>query len=378
VLGLGLALVGCTSAASNRGARVTVPTADAPRARDVARATELYFVGETAFAEGRYIEAVAIWRHALLSLPQEARYDDVRHELVLRMAYGLGVAYTASGDAAHLDDAERMLERYLAVHERLFGEDETAHAQRGEVYALLGDIAVARTESPPTVAEIDPGRTAAAVPSSSRPVDHHAGEVLEGDVTRDVVVDGNARPTVDDPAERAALKSSFGDAESAGLLTFPNDFSLHPERPLVRVRRWPRLAESADGSRARLRPWLAVVRAARPQLERCYFSAFSRQPHDVVDLTVEVTVEQDADRRRPSIVSGELVDALGDACVLDALAFAPSEELAALSERDRSRVRIELRFFWQPAAIGDGITGQSPSIFGGAVVDKAEYAMPEG
>lgn len=271
-------------------------------------------------------------------------------------------------------DHERMLERYLVVHEQLLGDAEAARAQRDEVYALLGDITVARAEPP--AAETAALNPAPPEQSSLPPVDAHAGEVLDGDVTRKVVVDANDRPTVDDPATRAQLKSAFGDAEAAGLLTFPDDFVLHPERPLVRVRRWPRLADSADGSRARLRPWLAVVRAARPQLERCYSSAFSRQPRDVVDLTVEVTVDQNADGRRPSIVSGELVDALGDACVLDALAFAPAKELASLADDDRSRVRIELRFFWQPAAIGDGITGQSPSVFGGAVVDKAEYAMP--
>lgn len=63
-------------------------------------------MGEEQFAAGHYHEAVELWRHAVLALPAEPDFDDLRHQLVLRLAYGQLMAWRHSDNPGCLEDAQ--------------------------------------------------------------------------------------------------------------------------------------------------------------------------------------------------------------------------------------------------------------------------------
>lgn len=126
VLGLVGVLVGC--ATTERPGRTSAP--EDPR-RMTPTASRIYGMGEQSFKNGRYDEAILLWRHALLQLPEPAAADDLRHKLILRIGYGQLVAHAASGDRTHPANAQQMLLRYAVKHEQLFGDRPGAERQRG-------------------------------------------------------------------------------------------------------------------------------------------------------------------------------------------------------------------------------------------------------
>jgi hypothetical protein len=84
-------------------------------AREAPSPARIYTLGEERFAVGRYDDAVALWRHAILELPPTEANDELRHQLVLRLAYGQLMAWARSRDPAYVEDAKLMLELLLHV-----------------------------------------------------------------------------------------------------------------------------------------------------------------------------------------------------------------------------------------------------------------------
>ncbi len=358
VFGLTAGLVGSGCASSSGGGEIAAAP-DLPASTraepagtvqpDVARAGRFYRTGEALFDQGEPAMAVGMWRHALLALPEDARYDEVRHELMMRMGYGLMVAAHEEGNPSHLELAIEMLERYLARHEALFGDDPDHAAEREQIFEIMGEVTVAlddmRDDDDAVLAEAD------------GPVDTHEGEILQPKFERQVQVKRLQQPGVEDPRVREQLRGGFFEPGSAGSLTAAGTFVVTPARPLVRMRRLPR--READGSRARLSAALPVIADVRAELEQCYLAAFARRPHDVVDVTLEFTPSARGTARRPEIRHGSLIDPLGDACLLEAL-----EGSTALPNTGRDeRLVVELRFFWQGARIASEIDGTSPDMF---------------
>lgn len=346
-------------------------------------ARRLYAVGEQRFAEGRADQAVALWRHAITQLPQTAQYDELRHELVLRLGYGQLVAYETTGKLAHLYDGARMLERYVAKHEELFGDRRHAKAERDQVYELLGEIELqiakpsrppGQTDAAPLVADtsepppFDPFLRG--IPSQPATLDTSVGEdpqptpmaqrkaweaahpdrswsrprADDRGLERVVVVDRRklARPDINDPVLREALRR--WDPFAGAILTAPSIAEIHGPRALVRI---GGLARRIDGKGERLAAHglaAAAIRSARPALRACYDAAFARNPTFVATTEVSFTVEADGSIATPRIVEGSTGDALGDICVLERLA---AVKLPATDGREATSVAIPLTFFYE-------------------------------
>lgn len=386
--------------ASGAGCAATqAPAAEAP-ATSVPTAQRLYAVGEQHFAAGRAAEAVDLWRHAILQLPETSKYDGLRHKLVLRRAYGQLVAHAQTGDRAFLDDGQTMLLRYLERHEAIFGADKRAQTERGEVYEILYEfetrleqpdaatppagskVAAASTKWAAPLDERDeaigdvranvmqqyrrsPGVAGSSQPYSAARDSHRLSRPVRDHEVRVVHVDTRGRPSVDDPETRAALRSWATDPQP--WLTQPTLVEFLPPRPYVRV---GGLAQRVDGDRTRLGGQSIahqVVRGVRPQLRACYDEAFARRPDEVASATVEFDVQPDGRVVRPRIVGGGVVDPIGDACVLDQLAAA---RIDPNPDRAAQRVRVPLTFFYDGAVYKDEAGA-------GDVTTQMQMAMPD-
>ena len=217
-------LVGMASAGCARVSTDTPKTTAAPRQTSTphpavsAESRELYAIGEVAYDDGRYGDAVALFRQALLALPQTAAADDLRHALILRIAHTQLLAWDATGSDAYLTDAQAMLERYVIVHEQIAGDGEQAQADRGEVYELLYEVESAlepdETEPPDSDSDADSDSD-----SDSDEVDDHAGETLTPDMVRKVRVRDSRLASLDDPRVKARLISKFSDPVAGLVLT---------------------------------------------------------------------------------------------------------------------------------------------------------------
>ena len=119
-------LVGCAGRTNASRGPVSATDIGPDRTPSAAR---IYTIGEEQFAAGHYHEAVELWRHAVLALPTTADFDDLRHQLILRLAYGQLMAWSASGNPGYLEDAQQMLERYAQRHGAIFGEIDDASAR---------------------------------------------------------------------------------------------------------------------------------------------------------------------------------------------------------------------------------------------------------
>lgn len=326
-------------------------------------AQRLYQVGEQKFAEGHPAQAVALWRHAITQLPQTERYDGLRHKLILRTGFGQVVAYHATGELVHLFDGKRMLDRYLVAHQALFGESEAAKRERGEVYELLYELE-SRIEDPPLAvaaasavdliasddAAIDEASPPPAPTRKSKRRKRRAVEDAEGD-HRTVVVDTHDRPSVDDPAMKRTL--TRWNPQAGLVLTAPSIDPWLPARAYVRIDGLPKRIDDAthDAGKARA-PALAaeIVRSIRPALRACYDGAYAREPADYATATVEVDVVRDGSVGGVVIASGEVGDAIGDACVLDQLAKAQ----VPMGDAQSMRLSIDLVFFFDQAVMSNG------------------------
>ena len=368
--------------------------------RDAAQ--RIYMVAEERYAAGDYANAVALMRHALLQLPSTADYDDLRHELVLRMAHTQLRDHAATGHPAPLHDAKQMLERYVVRHEQLFGESDRAREERGEAYELLalvdqrldpvtvdyGDAApatpvavevpasAATPEAPVAGSEVTaalevpepPAQLAVATPvAPSRTIEVDDGPAVtrtaqrvddEGNEVRDLVVSGKRRrPSVDDPAVRAKLASPFTTGWLGGVMTAYGVTKMRDARPLVRGQ--SRLAGSGDLSQHLLarRAGQSLLRSARQGLRDCYAAAYARQPVDALESAVEASVHPDGSISHVRIVDGGLVDGYGDACLIEAL---QATAVAPLGEEsvEPVRVQVALVFFYEGALYINEGTGE--------------------
>jgi hypothetical protein len=137
----------------------------ASKRSDVDEARRLYSIGESELKQGHAVQAVSLWRRAIVLLPTTSDYDTLRHKLVLRLGYGMLLASEQSGEPRFAIDGARLLDRYLVQHEQLFGDGPEAERERGEVYELLYELD-SRSEQPraapepDTPARIDPGAPA--------------------------------------------------------------------------------------------------------------------------------------------------------------------------------------------------------------------------
>lgn len=416
----GAAGSGCAGASGSTGleAPTSLPTAQ-----------RLYSIGEERFAAGRADQAVELWRHAILQLPTSSDYDELRHRLILRRAHGQLVANAQTSDRAYLEDGRQMLERYLARHEALFGEGKKAKAQRGEVYEILYEFE-SRLDGPAALPE--PEDEVAFKSASAPVVESKAREPVAKELTeeqeqarndanlatvgiydsrvvqsagvaatsqpqrpglrspttkfgpsrpwrdgeiRQVHVDTRNRPSVDDNGTRDSLRS--WSTEPAPWLTLPMVQEFLPPRPYVRV---GGIARRVEGDRARLGGHglaMSVVRKVRPQLRSCYDEAFARRAEAVVVATVEFDVRPDGTIARPNIVAGEVVDPIGDACVLDQLALAQVE---VDPNRPTTRLRVPLTFFYDGAVYMDESGGRAitSSIQTGLPATESIPSAPQG
>lgn len=403
-------------------------------------AARIYWVGEERFAQGDHAQAVALWRHALLQLPESADADTLRHDLILRIAYGQLVAHHHTGDRAQLEAAATTLNRYVRRHEALFGETEAAQRERGEIYELLytvesqledldtppvsttgtrpdpavpvAPVAITTLEpatdpnprgapgtgalvqsAAPAVADPDPGAPEMeAEPSSDRaparvtrftqretPVDTHAGEVLDPRHNeRRITVDTRGLATLDDPRVRAGLRSRFFDPRAGLVLSTPGTSMLHGPRPLVRAYALPKALEDRADARDR--------RLAR----RVGFDVIRTARQGLRDCY------GDAFARIPALVSRGTFEVwvrtdgvvhrarLTDGGVVDPLGDVCAIEAlentrlngSIADARDTIRVRLQLVFFYQDAVSIDGM-GNSAAV-GSPMVPSADQVTPLG
>ncbi len=92
---------------------------------------------DAAIQRGDAPGAVSLLRREILQLPRTSDRDEARHGAVLRLGFAMVAAHQQTSDRRFLLDAKRVLERYRATHELLFGSTTTALAQRTEVDNLL-------------------------------------------------------------------------------------------------------------------------------------------------------------------------------------------------------------------------------------------------
>lgn len=363
-----------------------------PPAGNHATAQRIYMVAEERYAAGDFEAAVDLMRHALLQLPPAPEHDHLRHALILRMGHTQLRASAASGQAAPLVDAQQMLTRYLERHEALFGENAVARAERGEVYELLflveqqlepvsidlGDetsdeaLAAASPSAPAisdepsavpepiaAVPEPPPAELVAVAPvpddqaptlTSTRHVDATGSEI------RDVVVHEGRLASLDDPRVMERLRSPYSTGWLGGALTNYSITRMRDARALVRGR--SRLAGDGDLSQKQLarRAGYSLLVGTREQLRECYAAAYTRQPIDALESSVEASVHPDGSISHVRIVEGGLVDGYGDACVIEALQAATVAPLPEATEP--LRVQVALTFFYEGALYVNEFTGE--------------------
>lgn len=329
-----LTLCGSLSLAACAGEAqpTTVPSSAGPTSDVVSDASRrMYWLAEDQFAQGNYLGAIQLWRHALLQLPKTASADPVRHALVLRMAYGWLAAAETSGEVAPAVDGVTMLERYLERHEALFGDDGQARAERGQVYELLFELEERVPSQEEEESDTAAGEEAAPVvevatapESTDDPASPDVGRDEDVEFVRHVDV---RRRKADPQVVRDRLESDFSDAD-AGLTFGSYGLALmQGPRPLLRVR-----AAHWDGERGERPRARGVARAlaeqAREELLSCYLHAIGRNGNE--PAMVGLRLEDKGDHLSVVITSGSLLDGWGDVCVAESLAKLDVPEALAL------------------------------------------------
>lgn len=334
----------------------------------------MYWLAEDQFAQGNYLGAIQLWRHALLQLPKTASADSVRHALVLRMAYGWLAAAETSGEIAPAVDGVTMLERYLYRHEALFGDGERARAERGEVYEILFELEARlpssedesgtredASEDPPS--QPAPVVEVAAAPQTDddEPPPPSAGQDPDVEFVRHVDV---RKRKADPQVVRNRLESDFSDAD-AGLTFGSYGLALmQGPRPLLRVRTAHWSGERGERPRAR-----GVARAladqAREELLSCYLHAIGRNGN--APAVVGLRLEDKGDHVSVVITSGSMLDGWGDVCV--------AESLAKLDVPNALALDTEFLFFVQGAQYaaewnGKGIHAELGLVAAGMIGDR--------
>lgn len=362
--------VGCATSSEltpTRSARMT------PRSS----AARMYYAAEHQAELGRYDDAIRLVRHAILALEPSARNDELRHLLVLRLAdLQMHAAYLYR-EPAFAQDAANMLLAYGFRHEELFGDDK--QDERDLVFEMLYDAeTLAETLAEPQSPEPAPDELAQGAKAQyEQPVDDHAGEVLEDEMTRKVRVHKGWFYDPDDPVVRQRMESPLSNALGYNYLTSPEPARFAP-RALVRQ---VGMAKSTYGepSIAR-RLGRQAVRAAKPQLRECYARAAARGGVLETRAVLEFTVDAQGQIGRTAVVSGDVVDGLGDACVIEKLDAVALED----QPQARQRVRVTMLFFYDgggphPANQGSGGMIDPASIGRKAVFDPSlnDFSVPD-
>ncbi len=291
-------------------------------------AARMYQTAEAMVDAGHYADAVRLMRHSILSLPRKAETDELRHALVMRMAHVQLLAAHAGRDPAYALDAAQMLLSYAERHTELFGDE--AAKEREDVYELLfqaESFAEALEATDHETASLQGRPTEDATSHRSDVLDNeldtHAGEELGEAVTRDIRVRRGWFYDPNDPRVRENLQGSFSDASSDTFMTTPGMAVLSGPRPMVR-RTGPLvsigLQDTPGPERAALRSAARhVLRNSREGLRECYREAAARGGELQTDATLELTVTRLGAVRDVTVVSGAVVDGLGDACVIEHL-----------------------------------------------------------
>jgi hypothetical protein len=340
----------------------------------------LFQLGAAHEQRGDHLGAVALWRQTFLMLPTGSEGDRLRQEILLRMTDALLAAHEADGRREHLVWGDQMLERYVAKHEALFGDEAQAVAKREELYARLGEFKVRldvesgdaalagedrRIGAPsdgPETETIDEGFDALESHEHERSmaVDTHRGELVGAEgIHRNMTVRSRGRlATLDDPAVQRYLRHP----SPMGQSLFVGDGLYHPARVLVR--KGPsRVATDAldQGDRGSARKQVfALVRQARSDLEVCYAEALTRAPDVVSRVEFDLTVDEHGKLLAMDITEGRVVDAVGNACATWAMMRAEVEPLQMEEQlAQRVEVRVPMTFFLE------GAKGPSRSWLGG-------------
>lgn len=313
----------------------------APRDADAVEAGRLYTLGERAMDQGEPTRAVPLWREAIVALPQTAAYDRLRHRLVLRLGYGLMAAWERSGDRRYLVDAQQLLERYVARHEAIFGDDARARAERGQVYEQLYEVE--RRLAPPVASDDDDASTSTSATKGERGPDARGLKRVVRVKTRRW-----HPPTHDDARVHAWIAGPQTSTETGLMMTAPTLQPLDPPRAYVRLA-GPiggdddgGLADRGRGRRALAR---AALLAVRPALRACFSDAFARSPHDVVRTSVRLEIGDDGRIRAADVVGEDVIDAAGSACVEQQLATVALDP----GFHGHDTLELPLVFFWKDA-----------------------------
>lgn len=313
----------------------------------------MYETAESMVEAGYYADAVRLMRHAILSLPRKSNTDELRHALVMRMAHVQLLAADAGRDSAYARDAAQMLLSYGERHAELFGDE--GKLEREDVYEKLYQAeSLAQTLETPDPEAPSPAPQAVdeAAPDRSRVLDNeldaHEGEELGNAVTRDIRVRRAWFYDPNDPKVRENLEGTFSDASSDTFMTTPGIAVLSGPRPMVR-RTGTLESIALQGIRGPERRTLRtvarhVLRASREGLRDCYREAAARGGKLQTDAVLELTVTRAGSISDVTVVSGDVVDGLGDACVIEQLdrTNLTDDEVPPIAVR----MRMPLLFFY--------------------------------
>lgn len=317
-------VLGCAHAQSGPDPSITD---DGVRSSRVS-AARMYETAESMVEAGYYADAVRLMRHAILSLPRKSNTDELRHALVMRMAHVQLLAADAGRDSAYARDAAQMLLSYGERHAELFGDEGAP--EREDIYEMLYQAETfAETLEGPDPQAAAPEALALEETASKRSrvldneLDLHEGEDLGETVTRDVRVRREWFYDPDDPNVRENLEGWFSDPTGYTFMTTPGTAVLSGPRPMVR--RTGTLESIAlqgvpSPQRRTLRTVArSVLRASREGLRDCYREAAARGGELQTDAILELTVTPVGSVNDVTVVSGDVVDGLGDACVIEHL-----------------------------------------------------------
>ena len=326
----------------------------------------MYQAAEALVDAGHYADGARLMRHAILSLPRTTESDDLRHQLVMRMAHVQLLAAHHHRDPAFATDAATMLEAYGQRHVAPFG-DARAN-EREDIYELLYEaesFAEQLSSAPEPASEPEAGPVMIAA-AEQDPIDTHAGEDLEAEFSRDVRVRRGWFYDPDDPRIRARLESDFSDAFAGSVLTAGGRVELSPPRPLVRASGRPqRIGPPPPQDRDVRKLAREILRTSRPGLRDCYRGAAARGGKLETEATIELAVHIDGSINDVRVVEGDVVDGIGDACVIEQLAAT-----TVVENRHAARLRIPLLFFYDGAQATE-VEGGTPPMQGADITDFA-------
>ncbi len=301
----------------------------------------MYQAAESLVAQGYYGDAARLMRHAILSLPKTTESDDLRHRLIMRMAHVQLLASHVERDPAYAEDAASMLAAYGERHLALFGEARAG--EREDIYEMLYEaesFAEKLVDGPPPPPADDPAVVASAEPAPD--IDTHAGEDLEPEMKRTVRVHRGWFYDPDDPRIRERLESSFSDAFAGLVLTKAGYAELSPPRPMVRASgKAERIGPPPPDDRDVRKLGRELLASSRPGLRDCYRGAAARGGKLTTHATIELAVRADGTVHDVRVVEGDVVDGLGDACVIEEIA-----DITVTQNRHTTRLRLPLLFFW--------------------------------